>query len=242
MTMERAPVLQQHNLRDAWILLILCVSTLLLSQWMVPSIQSAKQRLNFQIDQMIPASFGHWHPDPTASYQVVDPQREAVLKQLYQQTLSRTYVDNAGHAVMLSIAYGEQQLGSYQAHLPDICYPAQGFRVLSKHYANLDVGGTGLPVTRLETVFNDMRYEDVTYWLTVGDRVVPSIGYGRRIEQVKYALKREIPDGIIFRISSIGRNPAEEFARQDSFVHELLNAVSPGARTQLAGLPQALHP
>ena len=233
--MDAASIPPKQSLRDAWVLLALCLLTVMAAQWMVPTMRSAERRPLFQLEQMIPSTFGNWKSDPDAMYQVVDPEREAVLKQVYQQTLSRTYSDGAGHMVMLSIAYGEQQIGSYQGHLPDICYPAQGFRVLAKRHEQLQLPQAHIPVTRLETVFNDVRYEDVTYWLTVGDRVVSSIGYDKRMEQLRYALRREIPDGLIFRVSSIGTESGEEFARQDLFVRDLMIAVPPSARQQIAG-------
>mgnify|MGYP000496771242 CR=1 FL=1 len=53
---------------------------------------------------------------------------QEMLARLYSQVVSRVYLDSTtGKTVMLSLAYGEEQNKQSQVHLPEVCYPAQGF-------------------------------------------------------------------------------------------------------------------
>lgn len=59
----------------------------------------------------------------------ITPELANNLDKLYSQTLTRTYINNDGYRIMLSVAYGENQLSSdvTQVHRPEFCYVAQGF-------------------------------------------------------------------------------------------------------------------
>ena len=85
----------------------------------------------YRLEEIVPAQFGEWKMLPDSSTQVVNPQTEQLLNKLYSQILARTYVNAAGYQIMLSLAYGDDQRGGLQAHQPEVCYPAQGFTLLS---------------------------------------------------------------------------------------------------------------
>ncbi len=50
----------------------------------------------------------------------LSPERMALLNKIYNQTLSRTYINNKGDRIMLSIAYGGDQSDSMQVHRPEV--------------------------------------------------------------------------------------------------------------------------
>jgi len=53
---------------------------------------------------------------------------------------------------------------------------------------------------------------------------------------MRYGLTGRIPDGMIFRVSSIDPDQVRANQLHDRFINELLQAVSPAERTRLAGL------
>lgn len=53
---------------------------------------------------------------------------------------------------------------------------------------------------------------------------------------MRYGLKGEIPDGLLFRISSIDRNTEEAFAIHEQFVNQLIPAIPTDVRPRIAGL------
>jgi EpsI family protein len=79
------------------------------------------------------------------------------------------------------------------------------------------------------------RNEPVTYWLTVGDQIVRN-RWEKRLAEIRLGVTGQIPDGMLFRISSIDTDEGRAFDMQRSFTVDLMSAVSPRARRQLGGL------
>jgi EpsI family protein len=190
----------------------------------------------FKLADIVPTQFGNWRVDNAAIGGIVNPQTEALLNKLYSQILDRIYLDGQGGRIMLSIAYGADQADDdVQLHYPEVCYPAQGFRVKTNHVAEIRTAAGGIKVRRLETQFGDSRFEPVTYWTTIGDEQSLG-GWDRKLSEIRHGLKGEIVDGLLFRVSSIDRDSAAGFALQERFVQDIVAAMAPGARRQLAGL------
>lgn len=186
------------------------------------------------LETLIPKQFGEWRLDETIVPIMVSPEVQAKLDELYGQTLTRTYINNAGRRVMLSIAYGANQ-GSddFQVHRPEFCYTAQGFQVKPGAEEMLKYGSGNLPIKRLEAI-QGPRNEPITYWITIGDKATLP-GLGRKLTQLSYGLTGKIPDGMLIRVSSISPNAQEEYQLQDQFVNEMLDAVEPAQRVRLTG-------
>jgi len=206
-----------------------------LTKVVTPTIHLSKSRPALELGTAIPLQFGEWMEEKNLASVVVNPQVEATIKKIYAQTLSRTYINNNGERIMLSIAYGSDQRDAVQLHYPEVCYPAQGFQVISNRLGVLVTSQGTIPVRRLETNFSNQRFEPVTYWTTVGDETVTS-GISKKIAEMRYGLKGEIPDGLLFRISSINTDTQAAFALQESFTKALLNELQPDMRLRLAGL------
>lgn len=186
------------------------------------------------LEQLVPGHFGDWREQQQAQAQVVNPQTKELLDKLYSQILSRTYVNADGYRIMLSLAYGSDQRGDLQAHKPEVCYPAQGFTLKANHAGTLTTPFGGIPVRRLDT-FLGARQEPVTYWFTLGDRVVGGTLYKRLVE-MRYGLTGQIPDGLLFRVSSIDPEPARAYREHEQFVNQMLQSISPADRRRLSGL------
>ncbi len=202
-----------------------------------PSAKLADQRPAISLESMIPKQFGDWREEPLRQVQVVNPQTQELLDRLYSQILARTYVNASGYRIMLSLAYGSDQHGSLQAHKPEVCYPAQGF-IVQKNAAGLLATAFGsIPVRRLFTTLG-ARAEPLTYWFTVGDTAVQGTTQ-KRLVDLRYGLTGRIPDGLLFRVSSIDRDEAQAYLLQDQFINQLLQAVSPDERKRLSGLGNA---
>ena len=184
--------------------------------------------------EAVPATFGEWTRVFEQAQIVKDPAVDKKLREIYKETLSRTYVNEAGDRIMLSVARSGNQIGVEQAHLPDVCYPAQGFKIVGGEDGELATAHGSIRVRRLTTI-NGARHEPVTYWQTMGDHVVKDQWDKRRI-QVASFLTDEPHDGVLFRVSSIDREAEHAFALQQKFVADLMVAVSPEARRRLSGL------
>lgn len=186
------------------------------------------------LGSMIPQQFGNWRQEEGVPTQVIDPQLKQATDKIYRQTLSRSYVNEAGYRIMLSIAYGGDQRDSMQVHKPEVCYPAQGFSLLGQKSGSLKTAQGVIPVTRIVASLGN-RHEPVTYWTTVGSQVVKG-GFEKKLAEMRYGLAGRIPDGLLFRVSSIDSRDEAAFEMQQEFVGQLLAATSPEARARLAGL------
>ena len=199
-----------------------------------PTAKLADEGPAISLEIMIPKQFADWREQPQLFAQVVNPQTKELLDKLYSQILARTYVNSSGYRIMLSLAYGSDQRGSLQAHKPEVCYPAQGF-VLQKNEAGILPTTFGeIPVRRLFTTMGP-RQEPVTYWFTVGDKVVQGTTQ-KRLADLRYGLTGRIPDGMLFRVSSIDPDQTLANQMQDKFVNQLLQAVAPTERKRLSAL------
>lgn len=208
-----------------------------LAAWkLTPTQRMATLHGELNLEAQIPKQFGDWQLDTNVGGGVVNPQQEQLLKQLYSQILSRTYVNrNSGQRVMLSIAYGNDQRDGLQLHYPEICYPAQGFQLVSNRKVDLRLGGLTIPARRLETVLGGQRYEPVTYWTVIGETAVRG-GTDKKFAEMRYGFRDLIPDGLLFRVSSIDRDTTAAFALQDQFASTLLTAVPAAIRGRIAGV------
>lgn len=207
------------------------------AKYLTPTQHMSQMRPERTLEQMIPTRFAGWAEEKMLANSVVDPQIEEELKRIYTQTVNRTYVNGRGERIMLSVAYGTDQSDSSQVHYPEICYPAQGFRVTSNQQSTIALGPAQLPVKRLETNFQQQRFEPVTYWTTVGDKAVTN-GIDKKLAEMRYGFSGTIPDGLLFRVSSIDRESANAFAVQEQFVRALASALDPAARQRLMGMTQ----
>jgi EpsI family protein len=188
----------------------------------------------FDLQNVVPKQFGGWVHEPLINAAMVDPQSKELLDKIYSQILARTYRNVDGYRIMLSIAYGSDQRGALQAHKPEICYPAQGFSMISEADAAIATPDGAIPARQLQMVLGP-RKEPLTYWFTVGDQAIQS-AFDRRVATLKSVMTGRIPDGLLFRVSSIDSDARVAFFRQTAFVVDLLSAVSPPVRTKLSGL------
>jgi len=205
-----------------------------------PSTKAEQLGTSISLDTMVPKTFGEWSELPDRSVQVVNPQTQELLDKLYSQLLTRTYVNKQGYRIMLSMAYGDDQRGGLQAHRPEVCYPAQGFKLGKVEDGQLATAFGDIDVRRLATNYG-ARNEPVTYWLTVGDQVIKS-KIDKRIAEIRLGLTGQIPDGLLFRVSSIDNDDARGFAMQQKFAADMMTAVSPDTRRKLSGLTVARAP
>jgi EpsI family protein len=226
------PILTRRSVIAAFLMSAAAVG----GQAMVPTKRMALLRGPFKLADLVPSHFAAWQVDDRSVGGIVNPQAEALLNKLYSQLLDRVYVDPDGHRIMLSIAYGADQADDdVQLHYPEVCYPAQGFRVTNNRVSILSLPEGNVRTRRLDTQFGDSRFEPVTYWTIIGDQQSLG-GLDRKLSEIRHGLRGEIVDGLLFRVSSIDRNFDQGFAVQDAFIRDLVHVLPPQARKQLVGL------
>jgi EpsI family protein len=206
--------------------LLLCCLMILsagLAVAMTPTKKLADAGPQLNLETLVPRAFGDWQVDERVAYQQVSPDLQAKLEKLYSQILTRTYVNADGYRIMLSIPYGANQSDDISAHDPEVCYPSQGFQTISRRQESIKTAYGDIPVRRMEAALGS-RHEPVTYWFTVG-RYLINNSWDRKLAQMRYAMKGQIPDGILFRVSSIDPDTEQAYRIQERFIHEMLGAT-----------------
>jgi EpsI family protein len=221
-------------------ILLACVALLgamLLAIALEPRNLMARTHDVFDIEQHLPKQFGDWKPVEGLNV-IAPPAADSLEATLYNQEASRGFVDPEGHVVMLMVAYGESQSDSLQLHHPEVCYTAQGFRVSKTSGLKLDYSASMPPLKATRLVASrEARVEPITYWMRIGyDN--SSSNWARQALKLGYGLRGWVPDGVLFRVSTIGIPEDQSFKIQDKFIHDLLNAVDPETREFMVGDPK----
>lgn len=221
-------------LRKSLLMLALMLAVAAIAYAMKPTKKLVDLQPREKLEILLPMQFGDWRAVPTSNVILADPQMRENLERIYTETLSRTYVDSSGRQIMLSIAYGEDQRDGMSIHYPEACYPAQGFQAKASRNDQLVTPFGTIQVKQLEMVLGQRR-EFVTYWTMIGE--FQSIGkMDKKLKEIRYSLKDLIPDGLLFRVSSIGGDADRAFRDHRAFVDALLGVVSQEARKRLAGV------
>ena len=212
---------------------LLMVLSAILTLVMTPSVDIADARGQINLEDMIPGAFGDWKIDSSAATLMVNPDEKETINKIYSQTLSRTYTNNQGEHVMLSIAYGRDQKKDLQVHRPEICYRSSGFSVseLTKTFVDTTIGR--IPAMRL-VAKQGARNEPITYWIRVGDSLTRG-WFEQKMALVTYGLTGKVPDGLLFRVSTISSDEQESYRVQQIFLTSLLQAVKSEDRYWLVG-------
>lgn len=199
-----------------------------------PSVKSAEEVDRVDLEKIFPADFGDWRIDDSVVPILPDPGAQGLLNEIYNQVLSRTYVNDDGKRIMFVVAYGGDQSDGLHIHRPEVCYSAQGFRIRDITQQEISLSNSvRVPVKQLDTA-RGIRQEPVTYWMRVGDHVVLDT-FDRKLAQLAFGLHRTVPDGVLVRVSSISSDKAAAFRLQERFAADMAGALDDDGVRFIAG-------
>lgn len=212
---------------------LLMVSSAVITIAITPSEDIADQHYPLNLESLIPREFDGWKIVDSGANLVVNPEVTGEINRIYSQTLSRIYINSHGDLVMLSIAYGRDQRTDLQVHRPEVCYLSSGFKVgkLTKTFVDTTFGR--IPVMHLVAKQGN-RNEPITYWIRIGDFVARD-WFEQKSATLTYMLNGKIPDGLLFRVSTISNDVPESFHIQQQFLTSVLQAVRSDYRHWLVG-------
>lgn len=199
----------------------------------VPDRMLAETAPPVDLEVLIPRQLGDWRVDESIIPVLPSADVQLQLKKIYTQTLARTYINSKGEHIMLSIAYGRAVHGELQTHVPEVCYPSQGFDLLKSREDVVKTRFGDIPDKQL-LARRGPRTEPITYWMTVGDAVV-RVGWRWRLNQLRYGLTGAIPDAMLVRVSNIGIDEEYSYQLQRSFIDSMLSSLGSPERAKLIG-------
>lgn len=188
--------------------------------------------LRTSLARLIPRRLGQWRF--VSENGLILPDGEDVPDQLYDAVVARVYTAPNMPPMMLTIAYGGAQTGSWSIHRPESCYPASGFQVTTDRDADIPVGGRARVPMRFLTATRQDRIEQIGYWRRVSD-AFPVTVTEERLVLLRRSLAGVVPDGVLVRISTLGLDVARAQAEIARFAGALAGGCGPGARTLLLG-------
>ncbi|WP_120716533.1 exosortase-associated protein EpsI, V-type [Tsuneonella amylolytica] len=182
-------------------------------------------------DKWIPQRFGAW--SEVGQSGVVLPPPDATRDRLYDNLVTRVYAGSSGPPVMLLLAYNNAQDGVLQVHRPETCYPVGGFALSPTVSLDLPVGNRSVPGTAFTATGPD-RTEQVLYFTRLGGDF-PRTWVEQRVAVIEANLARQIPDGMLMRVSVL--NTPFEIARPQltRFMQEFFEASAPRLQQLLVG-------
>ena len=218
-----------------YVVACLLVLTAVLAANFRPTTRMAEMGEAIDLQTLVPKRIGEWVMDEREGIKVVNPQANAAVSAIYQQVLSRHYVNTQnGNVVMLSIAYGADQSYGHDLHVPDVCYPAGGFQIVQRTDSQLQLGDNlNLPTRRL-IAQRAQRREPLTYWVVVGERAVTG-AVAAKLAALRYGMQGVVPDGMIIRVSTVGLPDKQAFAEQDAFAAEMLRNLPARWKSKITG-------
>lgn len=192
------------NLKHAAVLILLVVLAKPATLALTP--RNAVNDNISSLSEIIPTHFGQWRVVQSPYLQAdlsVSNDNERTLENPYDAVLMRTYVNSKGDYVMLAIAYAREQKQDVKLHLPEICYPAQGFSIIEKNNALFDMG-KGNPKVKGKRLIaqNKARLEAISYWARIGNEL-PTDGLDMRLAIFREGLAGRVADGMLIRVSTI---------------------------------------
>ena len=188
----------------------------------------------------VPTRFGDWRELQGAVTQAELSTAEdggRSLEQPYDDVLMRTYVNSQGQQVMLALAYAKEQRQDVKLHLPEICYPAQGYKVISLTPTPLSMTPSAAPLPGKHMLATGQgRLEAVTYWTRISD-AYPQGGFAMRMQIFRDGLRGKVADGILVRASMLVRDDSEAAAAytvQENFLRQMVAASDPRGHALVA--------
>lgn len=183
------------------------------------------------LEQIIPVKFGEWQELKSNLYQVgVTTNKNSEQDLIYDQVLTRQYINANGEQVMLTIAWGQKQRQEIKIHRPEVCYAAQGFNVESLKTKDFNIASMhNINITGNEMIAENSNYQEaVSYWIRIGD-IYTENAWQTRFYIFISGLMGNIPDGILVRASSIvskEKSIDAYFKLNETFLMALIHSLS----------------
>lgn len=223
-----------HKVIKPTIIFVILMVALFLGSYLKPTLKIISEDQIPDLEKIIPKSFLDWKMVENSLMIIPDLEAGGIADAIYNRTLERTYYNSKGQEVMLSIAYGIDQSDALGAHKPEVCYPAQGFQVKSIEDGIVSTKFKDLNIKYVVTEIKNIRKEYVIYWILVGDKV-PRGDFDRKLQQLSYGFQGIVPDGLLFRVSSIGEDKEKQFDIQKNFIKDLINNLDKPSQQIIIG-------
>ncbi|MCX4189092.1 exosortase C-terminal domain/associated protein EpsI [Methylophaga sp. OBS3] len=213
---------------------VLMLMTATLAVWATPTDYLVNIKPREPLTKVIKPAIGNWQLDPTSHVLITSAVLDEKLASAYTDVISETYFNKENQKVMLSVAYSDNQRNGLAVHLPEACYPAQGFEILEKRELPVTLNnGRQLNLTYMKTK-RGSRVEPLVYWTMAGETLYRN-DFERKQVSIKYALDNIIPDGLVFRVSTISADDEMALDMITDFVRDFDSSLAESDKPRFFG-------
>ena len=182
-----------------------------------------------RFQSMIPGTVGGWRSRKTA--EIVTAAPDEASDKLYQNLETRIYEGDQLPTIMLLIAYNNIQQNDVQVHRPEFCYPAAGYPIAWTKPIAIDLGPQTVEGRQL-VARRDALNERIIYWVRVGEDY--PVGWAEQRWRMALSNARGvIPDGLLFRVSTIEGGPFYSPNSLETFLKAFIGASSQQFRKEV---------
>ena len=193
-----------------------------------PAHQPIKREL---FESWVPKRVGVWQS--VGASDVVLPPADMMSDRLYDNLVTRTYAAPDDRAVMLLIAYNNIQDGVLQVHRPETCYSVGGYTLTDFRDVAMPIGPKTVPA-RFFSAAGVEHSEQVLYFTRMGEGY-PLTWVQQRLAVIRANLAGDIPDGMMLRVSLVGKDANDAIPVLNAFSKDFLAASTPQLRRLLTG-------
>jgi EpsI family protein len=133
----------------------------------------------------------------------------------------RDYRNARGDAVTLYVAYFDARYGG-TTHNPDICYPSQGWNIVERTHAAVQVDDGTIETTRM-LIQKGLEKELILFYYQIGDQTMPELAQYRLSAIVRGILFNRI-GGTLVRVSGPVNQTVDKTFEDEA---EFLRVISP---------------
>ncbi len=217
---------------------VLMIFAYFMADYLKPTEYMAELNERDVLQKMLSKKIGSWKAQESGIALIKASDVEDNLNAIYSDILERHYKNNTNHELFLSLAYGaDQSSDQTQVHRPEFCYPAQGFEITHIRDEKIELSPAHSLVVRRLLAKAPGRVEPITYWLVIGDKATLP-GLTRKLIQLEYGLSGKIPDGLLFRVSSITKDIEFAYQNQDDFIKSLFYELDVKRKSFIFGLKE----
>lgn len=207
---------------------------ILLSVKMAPS-ESAND--NFTLASIATPKIDNWI-QTSDEMQLIDVNfnKEKEKSSFYDKVISKSYTN--GHSkIMLALAYDNKILQDIKIHQQEVCYVAQGFKIIDKHSRLVKWNNINFEIVNLLTKRNN-RIEVVSYYIRIGDLITNDV-LAMRFNILKDGLiSHRILDGLLVRASQVISDESlyeQTIDENIAFIHQLIESNNKNNQYILTG-------
>jgi EpsI family protein len=136
-----------------------------------------------------------------------------------EEFILRSYEDNNGNKLKLYLAYFTSRKGT-STHNPDVCYPAQGWRIENKGKVTIDIDGKKYNLAKRYFI-KGAETQTILFWYQAGDKVY-SDKLRHQLMVIKNAVLKNDMQASIVRVSPISPMSDEEALKKEKELSRLI--------------------